>query len=58
MVTIEAQEVGSCHVEWEGGASKLDVVKGNHEHHIKATSRPEMLKFDFGNQVVRRRVDL
>lgn len=58
VVTIEAQEVGSCHVEWEGGESKLDVVKGTHEHHMKATSRPVMLKFDFGNQVVRRRVDL
>ena len=58
VVTIEAQEVGSCHVEWEEGESKLDVVKGTHEYHMNATRRPEKLKFDFGNQVVRRRVDL
>ena len=56
-VAFETDVATSCRVEWEGGHFETQLEKGPQVVEIHLDQQPEMLKFDFGNQVIRRRID-
>lgn len=56
-VAFETKADGQCRVQWEGGQVELTLSKGHQVVEIEIQESPQMLQFDFGNQMVRRKVD-
>lgn len=56
-VSIETEADGQCLVHWEGGQVEFTLIKGHQVVEFEVQGSPEMLQFDFGNQMVRRKVD-